>query len=214
MIADRPVTLATSDGIALEGRVAMPAAPRGGMVICHPHPLYGGDLDNPVVVRAAAVAFDLGLATLRFNFRGVGRSTGVHGGGEAEHGDVRAAVDHLETLLPGGVPLLLVGYSFGATVAARAATTGGLAGLALIAPPLGLAAHAGLPALPGPLAVLVVAGSLDEYCRPDALDRLRTDLSRVNVQVIEGANHFFFGKLHPLGETLHAWARAVLSGCP
>ena len=89
------MTLRTADGVTLEARIGMPPAQRGGVALCHPHPLYGGDMDNPVVVRAAEVARDLGLATVRFNFRGVGQSTGEHGKGVAERLDVEAALDHL-----------------------------------------------------------------------------------------------------------------------
>ena len=78
MIAETSDILTTSDGITLEARVAAPPSPRAGMAVCHPHPLYGGDMDNPVVVRLAEVGHDLGLATVRFNFRGVGDSTGTH----------------------------------------------------------------------------------------------------------------------------------------
>src|SRR5207253_10394570 len=65
-------TVAVARDIVLEGRLAVPAGARAGVVICHPHPLYGGDMDNPVVVRVQEVCAELGLATLRFNFRGVG----------------------------------------------------------------------------------------------------------------------------------------------
>src|SRR5206468_1911965 len=65
MISEDEATLATRDGARLEARISLPSAPAGGVVICHPHPLYGGDMDNPVVVRVAEVCRELGLATLR-----------------------------------------------------------------------------------------------------------------------------------------------------
>ena len=109
-------------------------------MICHPHPLYGGDMDNPVVVRVAEVCNELGLATLRFNFRGVGASTGHHGHGRDERHDVAAALAHLASVLPTGAPLGLVGYSFGAAMAANLASEPAdfppLTAMALIAPPL------------------------------------------------------------------------------
>ena len=64
------VTIEVPEGLALEGRLGLVPGPRGGLVMGHPHPLYGGDMDNPVVVRAVEVAREAGLATLRFNFRG------------------------------------------------------------------------------------------------------------------------------------------------
>lgn len=202
--------------MTLEARLAVPSPPRGGVVACHPHPLYGGDMDNPVVVRVTEVCGELGFATLRFNFRGVGGSTGTHGEGLAEMLDVEAALAHLRDALGPGHPLALAGYSFGAVVAARAAqsgASGGLAGLALIAPPLGLTGEepfAGLADLRGPL--LIAAGSQDEYCPRPALDALTQRLPGVVPTIIEGANHFFFGKLYPLGEAVEAWARQLEAG--
>ena len=207
MISEHDAVLSVAAGPALEARLALPEAPSGGIVICHPHPLYGGDMDNPVVVRVAEVCGALGLATLRFNFRGVGGSTGLHDDGRGEQGDVEAALDHLAGLI-GDTPLTLAGYSFGAAMAVSvAARRQGLAGLALIAPPL---ATRDLPlaAVAGP--VLVVAGTTDEYCPVEALERLRGALPRAAIRTIDGANHFFFGKLFPLGEAIGEWAREVL----
>src|SRR4030095_7106968 len=92
---------------------------------------------NPVVVRAAEVAREAGLATLRFNFRGVGASEGSHDHGRGEQEDVRAALATLRTRLAG--PLGLAGYSFGAWVSSRVAVpAAGLTALGLIAPPLSM----------------------------------------------------------------------------
>ena len=213
MLAEEPVTLTTPDGIILEAMVSAPGTTTSGVVICHPHPLYGGDMDNPVVVRAAEVAAVAGLATLRFNFRGVGRSTGTHGGGRAEQHDVAAALDHLATRLGDRSHVALAGYSFGAIMAADAAAARELAGLALIAPPLPFSQSRPLPRLGNArLPVLVVVGSNDEYCPLPALDRLRSELPNAEVRVIDGANHFFFGKLYPLGEALASWARQMSAG--
>src|SRR5207244_7576920 len=94
-------TLQTSDGVTLEARISGPTSPMGGVVICHPHPLYGGDMNNPVVTLAAEEAAAAGLCALRFNFRGVGRSSGSHDNGDAEQRDVEAAVAHLRAALGG-----------------------------------------------------------------------------------------------------------------
>ncbi|MGH7393694.1 MAG: alpha/beta hydrolase [Candidatus Rokuibacteriota bacterium] len=207
MITEQAVTLAAGDGADLETRLAVPPAPRAGIVICHPHPLYGGDMDNPVVVRVQEVCGALGLATLRFNFRGAGRSTGTHDGGRAEQRDVQAALGHLAAAI-GGAPLAVAGYSFGAVVAAQvAARQGNLGGLALVAPPLGVSGEgpfAGLEGFGAPL--LVVGAGKDEYCPPEALDALARRLPQAEVRVVAGANHFFLGKLFPLGQIVDAWA--------
>jgi uncharacterized protein len=174
-------------------------------VICHPHPLYGGDMDNPVVTRVAEVAQGLGVATLRFNFRGVGASGGQHGAGEAERADVSAALRALAERLPAGSSIGLSGYSFGAWVAARvAAAAPDLPALALVAPPLGMYDLDFL--VRPPTATLLVSGTNDQYCPVEALERLGHRLGS-EVEVIEGAEHFFFGKLFPLGQGVERWLR-------
>lgn len=216
MIDEANATLTTSDGMTLEALVAAPTAPRGGAVACHPHPLYGGDMDNPVVVRLVEIWGGLGLATLRFNFRGVGRSTGAHGQGADEQRDVEAAHAHLASLVGAGHPLVLAGYSFGAAVVAGvAARHPELAGVVLVAPPLARLDPKGFAGLDrfGDR-VLVVAGSADEICPSDGLARLRDVTPRAAFHTIDGANHFFFGKLYPLGEAVTAWTRGTLLGEP
>jgi len=212
MIPEEAGTLTTSDGVVLEVRLAVPSAARGGIVVCHPHPLYGGDMENPVVVRIAEVCGDLGLATLRFNFRGVGRSAGTHDGGAGEQRDVEAALAHLAGLVGAGCPLALAGYSFGATVAAGLARRHtGLAGLALVAPPLARVDNGPFTALAAfGERLLLVAGTHDEFCPVEALARLGEALPGATLDVIDGANHFFFGKLYPLGEAVAVWVRRTL----
>lgn len=214
MIAERAATLATRDGVLLEAQFALAPAATAGVVACHPHPLYGGDMHNPVVVRVIEVCAALGLATLRFNFRGVGASTGAHDGGAGEERDVEAALTHLRGLMGPAAQLALIGYSFGATVSARLAgrqgTEPALAGLALVAPPMALVGDEPFLALdrfPAPL--LIVAGSRDEYCPAEGLERLTRRLPNAAVSLIEGANHFFLGKLFPLGEAVGGWARRL-----
>jgi uncharacterized protein len=210
MIAEADLPIVTPDGVTLEGRIGVSPGAAGGIVFCHPHPRYGGDMDNPVVIRCQEVCAALGLATLRFNFRGVGRSTGSHAHGIAERLDIEAALAELRKAL-GTDEIGLIGYSFGAAVAAQVAATGAkLAGLGLIAPPLALE---GL-ALPPPLgrlssSILVVAGTQDQYCPPTALQKVSEQFANAQIRIVEGANHFFFGKLFPLGETVAAWVRSV-----
>ena len=212
MIAETAATLTTTDGVTLEALLATPPAPRGGAVICHPHPLYGGDMDNPVVVRLAEVFGGLGLATVRFNFRGVGRSTGAHGAGVAEQHDVEAARLHLASVAGAKDAPVLAGYSFGAAVVGDvAAKHPDLSGVVLVAPPLARMdpkRFAGLAPFGDRL--LVVAGSDDEICPLDAVARLRESTPHATVEIIETANHFFFGTLYPLGQAATAWARRIL----
>lgn len=212
MISDVVEMLTSSDGVSLEARLSAPLPPLGGVVVCHPHPLYGGDMDNPVVVRIAEACGDLALTTLRFNFRGVGRSAGVHGGGSAEQRDVEAALARLSIVVAAGRPIAVAGYSFGAAVAMDvAAQHPELAGAVLVAPPLARTGGARLANLAGfGDRLLVVAGSADTICPADELARLGETVPKATVHVIHGADHFFFGKLYPLGEAVAAWARRSL----
>ena len=205
---EEALTIRVPDGPALEARLAPVANPKGGFVVCHPHPLYGGDMDNPVVIRAAEVAQAAGCATLRFNFRGAGASEGVHDKGRGEQEDVRAAMAALATHLPAGSRVGVMGYSFGAAMAARATRPSVLeAPLGLIAPPLGMYDFDFLQTSPGRL--LLVAGTADAYCPVEALHRLAA-ITSPEERIVEGADHFFFGKLYPLGEAIGAW----LAGLP
>ena len=205
---EEALTIRVPDGPALEARLAPLANPKGGFVVCHPHPLYGGDMDNPVVIRAAEVAQAAGYTTLRFNFRGAGTSEGVHDKGRGEQEDVRAAMAALATHLPAGSRVGVMGYSFGAAMAARATRPSvPEAPLGLIAPPLGMYDFDFLQTSPGRL--LLVAGTADAYCPVEALHRLAA-ITSAEERIVEGADHFFFGKLYPLGEVIGAW----LAGAP
>jgi uncharacterized protein len=202
---ETPIEVDVRHGTRLEALLALPESPSAGLVVCHPHPLYGGDMHNPVVVRASEVAQGLGLATLRFNFRGVGASTGVHDEGKGEQDDVLAALDMLAARLPAGRQLGLAGYSFGSWVSARVVAAGrDLPALALIAPPLGLYDLDFLERVP--LHTLLVAGNRDPFCPVEAIERVGKRLNRP-VEIIEGAQHFFLGQLFPLSGVVERWIR-------
>jgi alpha/beta superfamily hydrolase len=214
MITEGHVTLDGSAGVTLEASLALPVGATAGVVLCHPHPLYGGDMDNPLVLDVRDACHRAGLATLRFNFRGTGRSTGRHDDGRGECDDVRSALAALSERLPAKGTVALAGYSFGAGMAASVAATGEpLGGLALIAPPFAVPAYRSpgpLPNVRGP--VLVVAGSADEYCPASALESLRTQWPKADVRIIHGADHFFGGHSVPLIDAVGAWVAAVASG--
>jgi alpha/beta superfamily hydrolase len=210
MIAERPVTIPGEP--SLEAALALPPGAPLGVVICHPHPRYGGAMDSPIVVAAAEACARRGLATLRFNFRGVGASAGTWDEGRGEQDDVRAALAHLRRQLAPPARVALAGYSFGASMATAVAAGGEpLAGLALIAPPLATPGwqHPGPLAIEGPL--LVAAGSEDPYCPPMALATLATLIPEATITVIDGTDHFFSAGLQALDDALADWA-AKLSG--
>ena len=117
--------------VTLDGRLRMPVSPRAGVVLCHPHPAFGGNMDNSLIVGLADGLSQKGYATLRFDFRGVGRSTGKATGGDREGEDVLAAADFRRR--KGVQPLCAAGYSFGAAVALEAVWRGAdFAGIACI----------------------------------------------------------------------------------
>jgi alpha/beta superfamily hydrolase len=177
--------------VSLEARFSSGAS-TAGVVITHPHPLYGGSMDNNVVWTAVRAYGDLGWSTLRFNFRGVGASTGTYGDGLAEVEDVAGAVAFLKSRSPG--PCYLVGYSFGAAVAARALLEGlRVAGAVLIAPPIAFMDLDFLPETPG--LSLVVVGDEDDLCPLAKVEDLcRHRQPPVDLRVVSGADHFFGGR--------------------
>jgi uncharacterized protein len=177
--------------VILEARFTPGTAP-AGVVITHPHPLYGGSMDNNVVWTAARAFGDRGWSTLRVNFRGVGASTGSYGDGLAEVQDLEGAAAYLASRVAG--PGYVVGYSFGAAVAARA-LLGGLkvAAAVLIAPPVAVMDLSFLPTTPG--LALVVAGDEDSFGPLAALEELlRRRRAPVDLRVVSGADHFFSGR--------------------
>ncbi len=185
--------------VTLEGRF-LPGSGSGGAVITHPHPLFGGSMDNNVVWTAARALGGRGWATLRFNFRGVGASLGTYGGGEAEVEDVAAALRFLQDRTPG--PYCLVGYSFGAYVAARALHQG-LKGAdaVLISPPVAFMEMNWLPETPH--LRLLVAGDRDEICPLlDLTQMMAATEPPVEIAVINGADHFYGGREEALFKVL------------
>jgi alpha/beta superfamily hydrolase len=194
-----------SDDLTLEGLLAKPDAggPARGGVVCHPHPLYGGSMYNNVVDAALAAMWELGWATLRFNFRGVGASEGEHSGGSGEASDAVAALKFLSN--QSGIEAqgaVLAGYSFGAMAAMGAALApNDLGALVLIALPLQMVDTAMLERFKGP--IVLIAGDNDGYCPSRQLEALHRDLGgRSQLQIIEGADHFFGGFEGELAESL------------
>ncbi len=174
--------------VILEGRW-IPGTGPGGAVITHPHPLFGGSMANNVVWIAVRALAARNLSALRFNFRGVGRSTGTYGEGIEEALDVAAAVEFLKSRA--AAPYYVVGYSFGAAVAARALLQGlAVDGAILIAPPIAFMDLNFLPRVPG--LKLIAMGDQDELCPLARLMALwPEDQARPEIRVIAGADHFF-----------------------
>jgi len=170
---------------------------RGSVVLCHPHPVYGGTMDNRVIYRAAKSAARAGFAALRFNFRGVGKSTGQYDHGLGEQEDVVAAIDWIERKYP-QKPLVVLGYSFGAwvglQVGCRDPRIRALVGIGL---PLNLYDFDYLVDYSNP--ALYIIGTRDEFCSQKNLDKLDPRLLPLSkVERIHDADHFFSGQVEKL----------------
>lgn len=199
-----------SGNLTLEGMYYAPVegSPEACVVVCHPHPQYGGDMDNNVVAVIVGAALEAGHSALAFNFRGAGASQGAFDNGRGEREDVRAAVAYARSL-PEVQRVLLAGYSFGAGMAA-AAVDASIAALALVALPAGMARSegAGLAGYTGP--VLMVSGDADSISKAADLEVLAAALpSRPAVKVIAGADHFWWGREKELAAELRAFLDSV-----
>jgi alpha/beta superfamily hydrolase len=170
-------------------------------VVCHPHPLKSGTLNNKVVHRVASVLHELGAAVLRFNFRGVGRSAGEFDGDTGELEDARAALRWMEARYP-DADRWVAGFSFGAWVAARlAASEPRVERLILVAPPLATSDFSVLESATVPK--LVIQGTRDDLCPLAALEGVFPSWAAPKALVrVEGASHFFDRQLAALADAL------------
>jgi uncharacterized protein len=196
-----------SGRLTLEGELLTVDGARRAAVVCHPHPQYGGDMDNPVVLAVAEALRDSGHATLRFNFRGVGASSGSYGGGVGEGDDVRAAVAYV-TERVGVEAVTLAGYSFGAMVVLQAGVLlPEVDRLIAVAPPLAFFNLACVAACTKDK--LFIVGDRDPYC---AVAQLRQQLATVcepkTHQIVGGADHFLVGHDAALREAVGSFFRS------
>jgi len=174
----------------LEAILKEPESPVAAAVVCHPHPLGGGTMNNNVVYRAAKALNEAGLAVLRFNFRGVGASTGRHDGGAGEEEDALAALDLLAQRYP-DLPLWMAGFSFGArvglTVGARDGRIERLLGVGLA---LRMFDYHFLDACEKPKAI--IQGANDEYGGVAEIEAaVATMAPPTRLWVVDGASHLF-----------------------
>ncbi len=191
--------------IRLEGVIELPPAapmPVRGVVVCHPHPLYGGDMYNDVVNRVCRGLLEQGCATLRFNFRGVGGSGGEHAGGYGEREDVWAALDYLRSREEIDRSRLgLAGYSFGAAVALNAGIAAGIKALAAISVPPQMVDFTALQGFQLP--VLLIAGDQDQFAPAEPLQQLAFAVgASPTTAIVRGTDHFWSGRIGQLGEAV------------
>lgn len=183
-------------------------------VVCHPHPLFGGTLHNKVVFHSMKALNSFGFPVLRFNFRGTGLSQGEHDQGTGEVEDVRTALDWMDENFHR--PLLFAGFSFGAAIGLRAACAD-----ARVKATIGL----GVPATPIEnrkyefeflktclKPKLFVSGGRDQFGPKAELEKLVSPLPEPKkLVIIEGADHFFEGRLREMRETVEAWVHEVVT---
>ena len=190
--------------------------PRGSALVLHPHPLHGGTMHNKVVFRTARGLEDAGLTTLRNNFRGVGQSTGAHTGARGgEQEDARGALDYLVEKCQ-GLPVFLAGFSFGARVGLEVGALD-----ARVKYLIGVGTPVSIPEREDDFSfledcrkpLLLVHGERDEFGSVRDLRALAArlpDESRVKVEIIPGAGHFFDQQLEDLRRAVADWATEML----
>lgn len=188
--------------VRLEGVLNQSSSKRG-VVVTHPHPLYGGNMENPVVEQIVESYFEKGFTTLRFNFRGTGKSSGMFDNGVGELDDVTAALNYLKEL--GCDDLVLAGYSFGARINASVVSAGfGLADHIMVSPPMGFMSFDDVATLPS--TGLILTGAKDDIAPPNmvqaAINRWQI---RPQFEVLEGCDHFYTGCLPQLKAHLLAY---------
>jgi len=191
-------------------------------VVCHPHPLFGGTLHNKVVFHTMKALNSFGFPVLRFNFRGTGLSHGEHDNGNGEVEDVRTALDWLEAEFH--LPLIFAGFSFGAAVGLKAASSDARveALIAVGTPVVPVAAEAEAPRIytfdflrDCVKPKLFVSGARDQFGPRGKLEALVASVAEPKkLVVIEGADHFFEGRLRELREAIESWVRQGIVGKP
>jgi uncharacterized protein len=205
-----PVPHGKLEAILKEPRPLPPSGLRGAALVLHPHPLHGGTMHNKVVFRAARALNDAGLVTLRFNFRGVGHTTGTHDHGHGEQADARLALDYLAGQYP-NVPLVLAGFSFGARVGLEVGIRD-----ERVRALIGIGTPVSIPERGYDFSflrecrkpVLFVHGDRDEFGDVAKLRKLAAELppaAHARVAVIAGAGHFFDDQLDELTRVIREW---------
>ena len=191
-----------SGRLTLEGRLVMPGAGTEvpGVVLCHPHPLYGGNMNNNVIYTIARALTGKGMASLRFNFRGVGLSEGAYSEGVEEVDDALAAVAFLADCAGvDNTAIGLLGYSFGGAVALKAAMRSDtVKAVAAVSP-------AEIPLLPIDKPRLVISGSKDDLIPPARIISVENSIVSGGIgtlKILPGADHFWHGYEQELAESI------------
>lgn len=195
------------DGVTLEAELAVPERAWAAAVLAHPHPRQGGNMRSLVTGALFAGLPEAGVAALRFNFRGVEGSGGRYGHGVDERLDVVAGIDALSPITE-GLPLVVSGWSFGADTS-LAVTDGRLSGWAAVAPPLRIVDPADMGAARDPRPKLVVLARHDQFRDPDSAEAILAGWNSTQIQMVEGADHFFVGRTDAVTTVVVDWLRGL-----
>ncbi len=210
-MAAHRLTVTTSDGVELEAELHVPEKVRAAVLLCHPHPLRGGSMHDGVPDALFRSLPPRGLAALRFNFRGVGRSTGTHDEGRAERHDVAAAVTALAAATP-GLALVVAGWSFGADVS-LAVTDPAITGWSPIAPPLRIGGPDAFTALAAdPRPKLLLCPELDQFNPAEKARETAAAWLHAEVVSVPGADHFLWGHEDFLTEAVDGFVARLVNG--
>ena len=191
--------------IEVAAHISAVRQPAAIAVVAHPHPLFGGTMDNKVATTLARALFDAGAATYRFNFRGVEKSEGIHDDGRGETADLLTVVAHARAAHP-GVPLWLSGFSFGAAVTLAASEQVKCEEMILVAPGFSRMSHWQNVKSGGvaPETALLIHGEKDDTVPlADSLNWARP--RDIAVGVVPEADHFFHQRLHILKRIVGRW---------
>lgn len=188
----------------LEARIRVSPNAERAVLLCHPHPLYGGTMHSAVVVAIAKILAENAVAqsnTLRFNYRGVGTSEGKYDSGQGEIEDVRAALRALRREAP-RAKVTMCGYSFGTWVGLRAAVLeGGVDRVVLVAPAVRIFSFLEDDGRVYQGRISIFVGDADDFCDVEEAEALASSLG-ASLRVFPGADHFFMGGRRKLAEAI------------
>jgi len=175
------------------------------VMVLHPHPLYGGTMNNKIVYRLYHIFVQNGFSVLRFNFRGVGKSQGKYSEGIGELTDAATALDWLQTQNPDAPTCWVSGFSFGAWIALQLLMRRPeIEGFAAISPPANLYDFSFLS--PCPSTGIITQGSKDDVVSEDAVAKLASKLgSQVEYHVVPGADHYYRGLEEEMGNVVNEY---------
>jgi hypothetical protein len=193
-----------SEGLAIEGLYA-PGEGSKGVVVTHPHSRMGGSMADNVVDALASAFHDNGYATLKFNFRGVGRSEGSFDEGVGEENDVKGAIAFLKE--KGSNSIVLAGYSFGAWVNSKVlAGNDDLSDVVMVSPPVDFFAFD--PSHLTGRCGLIICGDRDQFCALPSLEGMVRE-SGCRLEIVHGTDHFYFGHEQAIRNHLNNYLKRI-----